>query len=101
MLLHPNPETVETAKLLNRVSSAHLQADEATPDSFSIFDASSVNDARQKLKANLDAAVSFPPLEYVCCIRMQANPNWVLTWVQLGIHDLRLLSAGCHKGRPC
>lgn len=38
-----------------------MQADKATPDSFSIFDASSVSDARQQLKANLDKAVNTVP----------------------------------------
>ncbi len=35
-----------------------MQGDEATPNSFSIFDADSVNDARQKLKQNIDEAVA-------------------------------------------
>lgn len=35
-----------------------LQVDENTPNSFSIFDADSVQDARQKLKQNIDEAVS-------------------------------------------
>jgi hypothetical protein len=35
-----------------------LQVDENTPNSFSIFDANSVNEARQKLKSNIDEAVN-------------------------------------------
>jgi hypothetical protein len=35
-----------------------MQVDENTPNSFSIFDAGSVDEARQKLKSNIDEAVS-------------------------------------------
>ena len=35
-----------------------MQVDENTPNSFSIFDAGSVNEARQKLKSNIDEAVN-------------------------------------------
>ncbi len=34
------------------------QVDESTTNSFSIFDAGSVNEARQKLKSNIDEAVN-------------------------------------------
>ena len=37
--------------------STPIQVDENTPNSFSIFDADSVSDAKSKLKANVDEAV--------------------------------------------
>jgi hypothetical protein len=48
--------------LLCRIDTKHvrfvMQVDENTPNSFSIFDAGSVNEARQKLKSNIDEAVN-------------------------------------------
>lgn len=48
---------VLSCKVLNLYIAA-LQVDENTTNSFSIFDASSVDDARQKLKANINEAVT-------------------------------------------
>jgi vacuolar-type H+-ATPase subunit H len=46
------------SKVSDAADTAASKADEATPNSFSIFDADSVNDARQKLKENIEEAVN-------------------------------------------
>ncbi len=48
----------KTGEQHTAVCSFTTQADENTPDSFSIFNTNSVEDARKQLKKNLDEAVS-------------------------------------------